>query len=260
MEREGEEGRRLKAKLRNQAIEEGAALFGVADLTPARSFIEQVYGDELAHLSRAVAMAVFFPVGVVNQLKEGPTHTYLYYYNVLNARLDGMALRVANSLQDEGYEAFPIPASQRVSQDKLAGIFSHRLAANLAGLGWIGKNCALINPRVGPRLRLVTVLTNARLPADEPVRERCGRCVSCVSACPAGALKGVNFQMDDSPEVRFAASDCDTYLAKVRVTFGKRVCGRCLAVCPWGHQPWRGPGEQPAGGGITTGGDIYGKE
>lgn len=231
------EDRRLKDKLRELARGWGADLFGVADLSPATEYIEEIYGDELAHLPRAVVMAVFYPVAVVNQLREGPTHTYLHYYKVLNTRLDDMALRVANYLQDEGYEAFPIPASQRVTEDKLAGIFSHRLAASLAGLGWIGKNCALINPRVGPRLRLVTVLTDAPLPADQPVKDRCGRCTACMEACPAGAIKGVAFKAEDPLEARLTARDCDAYLAKVRVAFGKRVCGRCLAACPWGQKP-----------------------
>jgi epoxyqueuosine reductase QueG len=37
----------------------------------------------------------------------------------------------------------------------------------LAGLGWIGKSCSLISPHFGPRLRLVTVLTNAPLKAGQ---------------------------------------------------------------------------------------------
>lgn len=224
----------LKEQLRELALRWGANLFGVADLRPARDYIEDIYGDELLHLDKAVVMAVFYPVGVVNQLEEGPTHTYLHYYKVLNTRLDDLALIISNFLQAEGYEAFPVPASQRVTEDKLAGIFSHRLAGSLAGLGWIGKNCALINPKVGPRLRLVTVLTDAPLPPDKPIEAKCGTCTACVEACPAQALKGVAFRAEGPLEERFVAEECDRYLTKVRAAFGKRVCGRCLAACPWG--------------------------
>jgi epoxyqueuosine reductase QueG len=229
-----EEAQVLREELERKAREWGASLFGVADLSSAKAYIEEVFGDELLHLDRAVVMAVPYPAAVVNQLQAGPTHTYLHYYKIINSRLDDLALRIALLLQDEGYEAFPVPASQRVTEDKLAGIFSHRLAASLAGLGWIGKNSALINPTYGPRLRLVTVLTDAPLPADKPIKERCGRCTACVEACPASAITGKAFHPADPLEERLHAGECDKYLSKVRVSFGKRVCGRCLAACPWG--------------------------
>lgn len=226
----------LRKELEKLAREWGAHLFGVADLQPAKTYIENIFGAELLHLDRAVVMGVPFPAAVINQLEDGPTHTYLHYYKIVNARLDDLALRLANHLQEHGYEAFPVPASQRVTEDKLAGIFSHRLAANLAGLGWIGKNSGLINPRYGPRLRLVSVLTDAALPADKPVKNRCGKCTACMEACPAKAITGKEFHPEDPLEERFAAGACDKYLSKVRVAFGKRVCGRCLAACPWGKK------------------------
>jgi len=216
----------------------GADLFGVADLEPGRKYIEEVFGDELVDFPRAVVMGVHFPVEVVNQLLEGPTHTYLHYYKVLNTRLDDLAMRVSNFLTVKGFRAFPIPASQRVTEDKLAGIFSHRLAGSLAGLGWIGKNCALVNPVIGPRLRLVTVLTDAPLPPDEPLENRCGKCRACVETCPAEALVGEEFILHEPLEGRFKAEACDVYLSKVRSAFGKRVCGKCLAACPRGQKPY----------------------
>jgi epoxyqueuosine reductase QueG len=230
------QGEELKAQLASLAKRRGADLFGVADLAPVKPYIEATYGDALLHLSQAIVMALFYPRGVVNQLTEGPTHTYLYYYKVLNTRLDDMALEAAVLLEHLGYEAFPIPASQRVTKDKLAGIFSHRLAASLAGLGWIGRSCALINPQVGPRLRLVTVLTDAPLPPDQPMEVRCGTCQACVEICPAKAIQGALFKGEDPLEVRLHPGKCDEYLSKVRLSFGKRVCGLCLAVCPWGKK------------------------
>ncbi|MDS1030571.1 4Fe-4S double cluster binding domain-containing protein [Bacillota bacterium LX-D] len=233
------EGEALRERLQNLVQERGASLFGVADLSTVKDYIADIYGEDLLHLDRAVVLGMPYPRGVVNQLEAGPTHTYLHYYKVLNTRLDDLALRIANILQDEGYEAFPIPASQRVTEDKLAGIFSHRLAGSLAGLGWIGRNCSLINPQYGPRLRLVTVLTEAQLPTDQPLDNKCGQCRACVEACPAAALTGEEFKGEDPLEKRFAAKQCDEYLSKVRVTFGKRICGRCLAVCPWGKKSTR---------------------
>lgn len=231
-----ENGDALRLEIEKMAKAGGARLFGVADLVPARDFIKETYGPDLIHLERAVVMAIPYPVGVVNQLKEGPTHTYLYYYKVLNTSLDDLAFKIALYLQDKGYEAFPIPASQRVTENKLAGIFSHRLAANLAGIGWIGKSSNFITAEYGPRVRLVTVLTDAPLPTDQPTKNRCGTCGACVEACPASAITGKSFREGDLLEARLDAKACDEYLGKVRVSFGKRICGRCLAACPWGEK------------------------
>ena len=66
-----------------------------------------------------------------------------------------------------------------------ARVFPHKTAATQAGLGWIGKTALFVSPRLGPRLRLATVFTDAELPVGEPVTEgRCGSCRRCVDACP----------------------------------------------------------------------------
>ncbi len=214
----------------------GATLYGVADLTGSKEYIEETFGDALSGYPRAIVLGIAYPAEVVNQLVDAPTHTYLYYYNVLNSKLDHLALQLAILLQEEGCGAFPVPASQRVSDDRLVGIFSHRMAARLAGLGWIGKNASLVTREYGPRLRLVTVLTDCELETGSPVQNRCGTCNACVEACPPDALTGKPFEPGDQLEERFIGDRCDKHLSKVRSAFGKRICGRCLAVCPWGER------------------------
>lgn len=252
---------RLKEELQALAREWGADLFGVADLTPARRFMERECSPVLAQFDRALAAAVYFPREVINELCYGPTHTYLHYYRVVNVRLDDIALRLTGFLRERGWRAFPIPSSQRVSRDRLAGIFPHRLAAHLAGLGWIGKSCSLITPQFGPAVRLVTVLTDAPLPPEQPLASRCGSCTRCVEICPAGAIKGVDFAFDQELTVRLQPELCDQHLNQVRGRFGKRVCGLCLAVCPWGQRKPRREaplaeetGDASAGGSVTPGG------
>lgn len=224
----------LKKEIFDLAILRGADYIGVADLEKAKEYIAKNFGENIAQFPRAIVAAVIFPKEVVNELAEGPTHTYLNYYKALNARLDDIALSVSNYLQRKGARSFPIPASQRQGEHRLTSIFSHRLAGHLAGLGWIGKSCNFIHPEVGPRLRLVTVLTDCMLPADKEQEGKCGTCTLCAQACPGKAIKGVAFSPDQPIEERFDGLACDAYLSKVRMTFGKRVCGRCLAVCPHG--------------------------
>ncbi len=226
----------LKQRFHNFALAEGATLFGVADLLPVKSFILEEFGTEYLKYDRAIAIGMPFPSRVIQQLIDGPTHTYLYYYNVLNQTLDNIAIRIAIQIEELGFKAFPVPASQRTGDSRLSSIFSHRLAANLAGLGWIGKNAALVTPQHGPRLRLVTILTDCELEANSALKNRCGSCTLCVEACPADALTGMGFEENKNLASRFNASNCDEFLTKMRNTFGKRICGRCQACCPWGKK------------------------
>ncbi|OGD55327.1 hypothetical protein A3K78_06925 [Candidatus Bathyarchaeota archaeon RBG_13_52_12] len=65
------------------------------------------------------------------------------------------------------------------------------------GLGSQGKNTLLIHPELGPRIGLMAILTNAKLEADEPFeRDQCGDCERCIKACPSGALKPYNIEIN----------------------------------------------------------------
>ncbi len=207
----------------------GTAVLSPAELDDARSR----GGIDFSSLPYAVSIIAPFPATVINQLREGPSLTYLYHYRVVNTQLDRLMLEISSYLEQEGGQTFPIPASQRIG-NKFQSIFPHRTAARAAGLGWIGRSSHLVTPRLGPRVRLGTVLTDLPLPAGEPVTNDCGDCRACVEACPPGAIKGPEFNPEDPQEKRFDPQACHNYKNLVRDHFGKRVCGICLAVCPHG--------------------------
>lgn len=208
--------------------------FGVADLEGAREYLADSAGNHFIDLPRAISIAVRFPREIVDLLEKGPSRTYLYYYREVNSRLNQIALAIDSILASEGFRSFPVPASRREGKERVGSMFPHRLAANLAGLGWLGKSGLLIRPDVGPRLRLVTVLTDAPLPSSDPVEDRCGSCTACIEGCPAGAL-AEREGFADWRGNRVDRIACDRYLAKVRDRHGVRLCGLCLVVCPWGR-------------------------
>lgn len=220
----------------------GADFFGVADLSSAYDAILTQGGPMVTEYPRAISIGIAIPHSIVNQLPKRTERavavSYLHSYNVINQRLDLLASQVSSFLQREGYKVLPIPASKRVDDERICAIFSHKLGAHLAGLGWIGKSCLLITPEAGPRVRWTTVLTDAPLiKTGEPMDERCGDCVECVGVCPVNAFTGKPFQEDESREVRYAASKCDRYFAEMKERDAElAVCGLCLYVCPYGRE------------------------
>ena len=107
--------------------------------------------------------------------------------------------------------------------------------ATEAGLGWNGKSTMQIHRRLGTWFFLAEILTTLDLPADEPERDKCGRCTRCIDACPTEAIT--------APQ-RMDARRCISYLTiehkgaipeEFRRPMGGRIygCDDCLDACPW---------------------------
>jgi epoxyqueuosine reductase len=229
----------LETDLERVAKELGADVFGIADLTIAQDFVCKQGGEYLSKFSRAISIGIRLLGAVVDELyrREDPavTHTYTALYNSVNSRLDQVGLLLAKRIQEKGYKAYAIPASQTVDSKKLNGVFSHKFAAELAGLGWIGKSCLLITPSYGPRVRFATILTDAPLEAGSPIGEKCKDCRKCVSICPAKAFTGTPFNPSEPREARFNAHLCRNYRKKREEKLGEGfLCGLCVYVCPYG--------------------------
>lgn len=225
------------ASIYSFALSLGADYYGVADLTPAREFIRQQGGDRVAGYPRAIVIGIRLQDSLVDLLPDGDPEGAILYrhnsYDVVNQLLDIISVRIANELQRNGHRAFPVPASKRTDDRTISGIFSQKLAAHLAGLGWIGKSCLLITPDHGPRVRWVSILTDAPLlPTGTPMEPRCGDCSACVDTCPIGAFTGKLFDKNEPREARFDAAACDRYFRKMEKEKGVAVCGMCLCICP----------------------------
>jgi len=220
----------------------GVDLWGVADLGPAAEFIVEQGGEAVAGYPRAFVMGIALPHAVVDQLPRRQDWAvkvaYRHQYDTVNRRLDLVASQVTTLLQQQGFPALPVPASERVDSERICGVFSHKLAAHLAGLGWIGRSCLLVTPQMGPRLRWVTVLTDAPLePTGASLADGCGACRECVDICPIGALTGEPFRADEPREVRYDAAACDRYFREMSAEKrGSDVCGLCVYACPHGRE------------------------
>ena len=230
----------LDQQIRELATSLGADFCGAADLTPARAFIEAQGSPIVAEYPRAVSVGVRVMDALVDLLAAHRNRLVAmnfrhHAYDVVNLRLDQLTARLGSTLQAEGFRAFPVPASQTIDDERLCSIFSHKLAAHLAGLGWIGKNCTLVTPQAGPRVRWATVLTDAPLTPGQPMEEQCGSCRECVDACPPQAFTGEPFRPADPRDVRFDAHACRRYHNQVKEEIGLPLCGMCVYSCPHGQ-------------------------
>ena len=223
------------------AMAHGADFYGVADLGYANEAITAQSGPEIAAYPRAISIGIRLMDPIVDRLpqRSGRAVSVSYKthcYDVINDRLDLIISEVSSLVQREGYKAYPIPASERVDDQRICALFSHKMAAHLAGLGWIGKSCLLVTPEAGPRVRWATILTDAPLKAGKPMEQRCGTCMECTNICPQHAFAGRNFVESEPREARYDAFKCQEYLRSLEKNTGYGVCGMCLYICPHGRR------------------------
>jgi len=215
----------------------GASLVGFADLRGVAPF-------PFSRWPNAVSIAVALDPTVVAGLQDGPTPEYYEEYERVNCLLNEIAAKSADFISSLGYRAEPFPAtivdkSQGDEYERTLRVaFQHKTAGTRAGLGWIGKSALLVTPQFGPRVRLATVFTDMPLDVGQPVTAgRCGDCGACLARCPAGAIKGQEWQVGLPREELIDASVCRAKAKQLlleRVGVEDSVCGVCMSVCPIG--------------------------
>jgi epoxyqueuosine reductase len=110
-----------------------------------------------------------------------------------------------------------------------------RAWAKKSGLGWIGKNANLINPKAGSFLFIAEMIIDLELEPDAPINDYCGTCNRCVDACPTEAITFPQI-VDGSKCISYFTIELkdqipEEYSNKMNDwIFG---CDICQDVCPW---------------------------
>ncbi|HTA18173.1 MAG TPA: tRNA epoxyqueuosine(34) reductase QueG [Polyangia bacterium] len=116
------------------------------------------------------------------------------------------------------------------------GVAMEKVWAARAGLGWIGKNACLINPRHGSWLTLsVMFLDRAVDFYDEPHEDRCGDCTLCLRGCPTKAFPAPGV-VDARRCLSYQSIENKAAVPEpLRRGFRGRVfgCDVCQDVCPF---------------------------
>ena len=196
-------------------------------------------------LDYAVVLARKLDDRIIDAIIDGPNIEYYTHYNEVNLELAKVAHSLADTIRLQGSKSLVIePTIHDKDLDKiffktLRFDFSHKMAATRAGLGWIGKTALFISGKYGPRVRLVTVLTDYPLSyCTEPINEsQCGSCDLCVQHCPAQAANGKLWNIHIDRNEFFDPFACRKKALELSYqNFSKEIslCGKCIVVCPIG--------------------------
>ena len=147
------------------------------------------------------------------------------YHKVLRSKLRDLGLWLEDSYPE---------SRSRVCVDSAPVL--EREWAQLAGLGWFGKNTMLIDSRRGSWFFIGILLTTAEIEPNTPSDGGCGTCKACVEACPTGAIvqqDGV-WQVDSRRCISYLTiehrGEIDPSLSLEGWTYG---CDICQDVCPF---------------------------
>jgi epoxyqueuosine reductase len=244
----------LTRNIKNEARRLGFDMVGVTTPAPPphldvyRRWLDQGRHGEMAYLARESAIRRrsdpleilpecksilvtglnYLPSGM--DAKTSSPHIAAYalgedYHDVLSTRLKELAHFIHRLVGS-------IPS--RIYID--TGPVLEKELAQRSGLGWIGKNTCLINPRMGSYFFLGELLLGIDLEIDTPFEEdRCGSCTRCIDACPTGCIL---------PDRTLDAQRCISYLTielksaiprDLRSLIGDWAfgCDICQQVCPW---------------------------
>ena len=141
-------------------------------------------------------------------------------------KINNVAINVERAIKQHGYKARAVKGfGGKYVDGKQYGFISLKHAAELAGLGNIGRNKLLTHPAYGNLLWLSAVLTDAELTPDKRVQFlNCDSCNKCVEMCPAHAL-------DDADS--FDYKECSRTCLKIVDKKWLFDCYLCRKVCPY---------------------------
>jgi len=258
----------LAARLKQQALALGFDLAGICRAGPSAHadfytrWVQAGYAGEMSYLARRVeerrdprtllpSCRTILIVGLNSFLPDEeltpPGHGFIARYARRNDYHQVMQRRLLALLEWLARETGHAPESLGRAYVDTGPLLERELAMR-AGLGWIGKNCCLINPRFGSWLLLGELLLKIELPPDEPwTAARCGTCTCCLDACPTGALIEP-YLLDARRCIAYLTIELKSAIPEeLRPLIGQRIfgCDLCQEVCPW-NQRFSRPSNDPA--------------
>lgn len=215
------------SRIKEIAYQLGADECGIASIERFNNAPKGFHPTDI--LSDAKTVIIFgkqFPKGTFISKSTSP---YTMARLQLIQEMDGLTLNLSCKIEEKGKNALPIPSSEPYEywDSKLRhgrGIVSLKHSAELAGLGYIGKNTLLINENYGNRLWLGGIITNLEIEPDPITKNSCPEdCQICIDVCPQSALDGITIEQRKCREISFSSTEGGGWLI---------ACNLCRTKCP----------------------------
>jgi epoxyqueuosine reductase QueG len=220
----------LTEKVKELVKDLGAFRVGIVD--PKKSFSRALEGYHPQDIMSTCKSVIVYAFNV------GLDYYKDLHFESSNIRLghlyrDWTTLELINYLRKKGYDATAVPRAL-VDEKNMVAAMSLKLAAYEAGIGMFGRPSIIVTPEFGPRVNLGAVLTDARLRADEKMKDfnPCQECDVCANVCPVKAIR-----IDRIPPTGFDRRKCVDFIDWIRKKTGEKVklCGFCFNRCPAGR-------------------------
>ena len=220
---------KLTVDLKEMALTLGAFKVGIATaetLAGGPPSVDLTY--VLPAAKSAVCFAVAFDQSLIDPYFKKEDHKALETNKVRTTTMaNGIALEIAEFLQQQGHKAVPQGANFVYRQDTENWLMdmhpplSHRYLAIRSGIGHVGYSGNIITKEYGSAIVLASIVTDAELVPTDPLPKEenyCDDCKLCLSVCSSGYVDPVE---------------------KVTVTLGgeefgygkRRSNSRCFLVC-----------------------------
>lgn len=219
----------ISEELKQRLLGQGAALVGFGD-------ISQLVDAEENDMKYGVSVVVAMTPSIVRIIENGPTNEYYLEYKRLNALLDNLVEDGAAFLKERGYKALAQTTTTVEEFGNYRTKFPHKSIATRSGIGWIGKCALLVTEEYGSAVRLSSIITNAPLETSAPINHaKCGSCMKCVNACPAGAASGEEWELTKDRDDFFNPVLCRKTARERAAKIGieATICGKCIQTCPY---------------------------
>ena len=219
----------MEKRIKEILLSLGADMCGIAAV---EAFADAPAGFHPRDIFDACKSVVVFALALPRSLYQcGTRIVYNHANNTSLAEIDRITLKACIQIEALGALCVPVPCDspyEHWEPERLhgRGILSMRHAAQLSGIGCMGKNTLVMNRTLGNRMNLGALLTDLAIESDPAAEDICiPGCRKCLDACPQKALDGVTVRQDLCRPYAYGTNSRG---------FSVCNCNRCRTVCPMG--------------------------